>query len=217
MYYECTMTSLPSWIVFKRIRCFSSSTYSVNQWLYNKQDFVRTGWNNLKPCLLEYNHLTNQQLWLNCVSVMCGFQGSSQEFCFSFLPLMLAAHRHVTTLGSNFKTWHRHKSHAATLHEILAGGVMTVQAENWQVQKMKHSFNLQGSVEGPRQLLCLPKGLDTVAQLAPTSPWQQPGAQPKQRRKQRKLATIDDSHSAAPRLPTENSNTNPLPPEWLSI
>lgn len=114
MYYECTMTSWPSWIIFKRIRCFSSSTYSVNQWLYNKQDFVRTGWNNLKPCLLEYNHLTNQQLWLNCVSVMCGFLGSSQEFCFSFLPLMLAARRHVTTLGSNFKTWHRHKSHAAT-------------------------------------------------------------------------------------------------------
>lgn len=92
-------------------RCFRRSTYSVNQWLYNKQDFVRTGWNNLKPCLLEYNRITNQRLWQNRVSTMCGFLGSSQDqgFCFSFLPLLLAACRHVNTLGSGFKTWHRRK------------------------------------------------------------------------------------------------------------
>lgn len=48
---------------------------------------------------------------------------------------------------------------------------------------------LQGSAEGPRQPLCLPKGLDTVAQLAPTGPWQQPGAQPKQCKLTAKKAT----------------------------
>lgn len=50
-------------------------------------------------------------------------------------------------------------------------------------------FLLHGFVPGPRQLLCLPKGLDTVAQLAPTGPWHQPGAQPKQWHKTAKKTT----------------------------
>lgn len=48
---------------------------------------------------------------------------------------------------------------------------------------------LHGFVEGPSQLLCLPKRLDTVAQLAPTGPWHQPGARPKQWQKTTKKAT----------------------------
>lgn len=47
----------------------------------------------------------------------------------------------------------------------------------------------QGPAEASCQLLCLPKGLDTVAQLAPAGPWQQPGAQPKQRKKTAKKVT----------------------------
>lgn len=44
---------------------------------------------------------------------------------------------------------------------------MTVQTEK-PPAPLSYPSPLQGSVEGPSQLLCLPKGLDTVAQLAPT-------------------------------------------------
>lgn len=45
---------------------------------------------------------------------------------------------------------------------------MTVQTKKQAVDPFPSP--LQGSADGPSQLLCLPKGLDTVAQLAPTGP-----------------------------------------------
>lgn len=54
---------------------------------------------------------------------------------------------------------------------------MTVGTEKQTGSRKESLLNLylsplQGSAEGPSQLLCLPKGLDTLAQLAPlTTAW----------------------------------------------
>lgn len=61
---------------------------------------------------------------------------------------------------------------------FLASGAMSVQTVKSGVGAIVKGKSpplllpspLRGFVPVPRQLLCLPKGLDTVAQLAPTGP-----------------------------------------------
>lgn len=76
---------------------------------------------------------------------------------------------------------------------------MTVQTKKQAVDPFPSP--LQGSADGPSQLLCLPKGRDTVAQLAPTGPCLEL-SQSNVRRQPRKPLAIDNSHSTPPYLQT---------------
>lgn len=123
-------------------------------------------------------------------------------FFFPLLPPMQVApsYKHVITLSLCLRTWQTNNFTTCyfELHRFLAGGAMSVQTENEAGHRERKpsctSFYLlllctHGFVPGPSQLLCLPRGLDTMAQLAPTGCRRRPGTQPKQSQKTVKKAT----------------------------
>lgn len=94
-------------------------------------------------------------------SVMWRFLGRSQDLLLFFsLP---SSYKHVITHSPRLKTWQPNN----TATWVLAGGAMTVQRE-----KPVGSRGRKASCTAFISFwaACLPKGLDTVAQLAPADP-----------------------------------------------
>ena len=127
------------------------------------------------------------------------FPGLQPRTFFSFFLLCwwFPSYKRNITLSLCLKTWQTTEPHA-TINYMgfwqVAGWLCRFESGQ-VIEKEKPHASLSpptppcGIVPGPSQLLCLPKGLDTVAQLAPTGPWHQPGPQPNQLQKTDKKAT----------------------------
>lgn len=131
------------------------------------------------------------------------FPGWQPRALFSFLPLLL----HLTSVplqlayiwklgrDTHIRARKRTPKPRATTDDVRTGRQRDDGADWWEWtcsnrgKPPEAPSAVLGCAEASCQLLCLPKGLDTVAQLAPAGPWQQPGAQPKQRKKTGKKVT----------------------------
>lgn len=135
------------------------------------------------------------------LSVMCHFLVGSQELYFpSFLCCSRLQACHYTWLI--FENLARAPTPALTHARAYYERRKVWQTARWRGRPVGSGHGAKdeglpnllqpaapGSAEASCQLLCLPKGLDTVAQLAPAGPWQQPGEQPEQRKKAAKKVT----------------------------
>lgn len=124
--------------------------------------------------------------WTHCFWGNVTFPGQKPVRClFPPLPPLTSWLLRSTLHSAWF--WRLGNNNLATCyykHEVLAGAAPCVawkkQTGYSERKAPPPPYTLHGFEPGPSQLLYLPKGLDTVAQLAPLGPWHHPGYQPKQ-------------------------------------